>query len=339
MLEDRKLDNGFVLGMFRAEDAQGISLCYREMYGDSFPMRYVYDPEAIIERNAGSEQHTLVVRDPDGRVAGLAGLFQVDGIPGMYELGQLMVREKYRHARLGRALSEICVMELPALVGAQVLMGEAVCNATASQWLVARHGMIPTGLELEALPGSNGRRTSLLFMFKVLGDRPHTLFVPGVYDNFVHDSCWRLGLNRRFDIGDAPQEEPADMTSLFLKKANLVRCRVRRAGLDFADRLCVWLDENQGRFLQVALNLGDPAAPWVADLLSEHGFFLGAHLPLWLEADALILQRLPVDPRIEDIQIMVGAADAVLATVLADGMRCVTGLSPEPGFSAQSRPG
>jgi GNAT superfamily N-acetyltransferase len=318
VLEDRTLDNGFVLGPFRPEDARGIVACYREMYGDDFPMRYVYDPEAIIERNAGPGQRMAVVRDPGGQVAGLAGLFQVEQCPGVFESGQLMVRKRYRRLRLGRALAEACLTQLPSQVGATALVGEATCHSITSQTLAHRFGMMPTGLEVEAFPEADGRRATLLFMFKVLQDRPHALFVPKRYLDFVQASCECLGLDRRFDTGEEPREEPSVMTSHCLEAASLVRCRVRRAGRDFADCLRALLKENPDCLLQVSLNLGDPATPWAADLLREHGFFLGAHLPLWMESDALMLQLLRVEPRPEDIQVMAGWAAEILATVLAD---------------------
>ena len=63
MFADRQLQKGFTLGLFRPEDAPGIVDCYREVYGDTFPVRYVYDAGAIVERNSEGGQYTLVVRE------------------------------------------------------------------------------------------------------------------------------------------------------------------------------------------------------------------------------------------------------------------------------------
>jgi hypothetical protein len=70
VFKDRALAGGFTLAAFRPEDAPGVVACYREMYGDNFPMRYVYDPQAIVEKNVHGGQHTLVVRSPKNDVAG-----------------------------------------------------------------------------------------------------------------------------------------------------------------------------------------------------------------------------------------------------------------------------
>lgn len=317
MLEDRTLDNGFILGLFRPGDALGIVECYREIYHDDFPMRYVYDPEAIAERNAEGKQHTLVVRAPEGQVAGLVSLFPVEDSPGVFEAGQLMVRAQYRRCRLAQALCTAFFEELLPQVGALVFMSEAVCDTIVSQKLATLFGMIPTGLELEMLPKKNGR-TSLLCLFKIVEDKPQTLFIPERYLNFIHASCERLGLVRGFDTGEKPREEKSAITSHFLEAANLVRCRVRSAGLDFADLLRAWLGENQRSILHVQVNLTDPAAPWAVDILREHGFFLGAHLPQWMESDALMLQRLPIEPQPEQILVLPGPAGDILAAVLAD---------------------
>ncbi|MCB2215213.1 GNAT family N-acetyltransferase [Desulfofustis glycolicus] len=318
MLTDRKLQEGFTLGLFRPEDAPGIVDCYREVYGDSFPVRYVYDPEAIVKRNSGSEQYTLVVRDPAGLIVGLVGLFAIDGNPGNYEVGQLMVRRRYRHLKLGQALSVAALTELPPLAGVRVLMAEAVCNTTISQKMALEHALLPTGLQLECLPNPEGTPTSLLSLFKIFSDTPHTIHVPGKYLDFVGGCCARLGLTRSYGNGSPPQTTAADPATEKLEFAGLIRCRFAKSGNNFDSWLDDFLETNQRSILQAQVNLGDPAAPWALGLLRERGFCLGAFLPSWFGTDALMVQRLPCRPQFDAIRLLAGDAEAIGNAVQRD---------------------
>ena len=327
MLEDRTLQNGFVIGMFQFSDAEGIVECYREAYGDQFPMQYVYDPGEILRRNAGSTQHTLVLRTGEGMVAGLVSIFSIGSDHGIYEIGQLIIRRQYRHLKLGRNLSGTCFNEMTLQVGARVLVGEAVCNAVASQKLGLEGGLAPTGLELECLPGEKEARTSLLYMFRVFRDQPHTLFVPGKYADFVRSCCDRLKLTRHFDTGAPPRDACSEVNLESLAFAQLIRYRVRRPGRDLESRLEKVLSDHPAWNVQVQVCLADPAAPWAVQVLQKRGFFLGAYLPLWMRADALMLQHLPRKPQLDAICLIPGAAGAVMDEVRADLESCRKDLS------------
>jgi hypothetical protein len=318
MLAEKKLQEGFTLGLFRPEDAPGIVDCYREVYGDSFPVRYVYDPEAIIERNSGNEQYTLVARAPAGLIVGLVGLFAIDGSPGSYEVGQLMVRRRYRHLKLGQALSVAALTELPTLAGVRVLMAEAVCNTTISQKMALGHALLPTGLQLECLPNPEGTPTSLLSLFKVFCDTPHTIHVPGQYLDFVGGCCRRLGLTRSYGDGSPSQTSAAEPVTENLEFAGLIRCRIARSGHNFDSWLEGFLETNQRSILQAQVNLGDPAAPWSLGLLRERGFCLGAFLPSWFGTDALMVQRLPRRPQFDAIRLLAGDAEKIRDAVKRD---------------------
>lgn len=326
MFQDRPLENGFALGLFRPGDAPGMVECYREAYGDGFPMRYVYDPRAIIEKNSQGELFTLVVRTPEGRVAGCAGLFPANRAEMIYEAGQLIVRKEFRGTHLGRSLRVACLEELPPCVGVRVLQLEAVCTSPVSQEMAVPAGLVPTGLELGVLPGPDGTRISLLCMTKVIEDRPHTVFAPDAYVDFVRASCGRLGIERDIGAGVPPVEESCTVEVERMDFAGLLRCRVRRVGRDFAARLDDLLEADGESIVQVQVDLSRESAPWAVALLEEKGFSLGGHFPLGLGGDALMLQRLPFAPDEASIKVMAGAAD-VLASVLADRRRIGRGRS------------
>jgi hypothetical protein len=319
VFKDRALAGGFTLAVFRPEDAPGVVACYREMYGDNFPMRYVYDPQAIVEKNVHGGQHTLVVRSPKNDVAGLAGLIPVDPENGLYEASQLMVRRAYRSQKLGRALNRAVLEDLAPAIGAAAVFGETVCNSTISQSISIESGLLPTGLELDVLPGGHGSKISLLYMFKIFADRPHSLFASPQDMDFLQDSCQRLGLTREFEVGAMPRTaDQTVMDSERLDFAGLVRARVRTMGKDFIDRLDAFLRQNRESIIQVQVDLAQQGAPWALDVLRARGFFLGGHLPLWRGTDYLMLQRLPREPDLDRVQMLPGQPQRILEMITTD---------------------
>ncbi|MFO7594788.1 MAG: GNAT family N-acetyltransferase [Desulfocurvibacter africanus] len=105
------MNDEFRVSLFVPEDAPGITRFYREIYGEDFPVRYVYDPAEIVRRYDGVNHRTAVVYDNEGSLAGLGSLFRSGPNPLLYEAGQLMVAKHHRSK--GVARDGILVQKLP----------------------------------------------------------------------------------------------------------------------------------------------------------------------------------------------------------------------------------
>lgn len=288
------------VGLFRPEDALGVSLAYLETYGDAFPIEHVYDPAEVIRRNASDDQHTVVARTPHGEVVGLAGLFRHAPNPDVYEVGQLMVLRQYRAGRLGGAIIRQVVGALSRELGVAVVFGEAVCNHSASQRLVSQNGLACAGLAVECMPaktyeieGGVVRNVSLLLMFAVHVSRPCAIRVPAPYCGILGELCCRFGLVRT-TLAPQPLAGETDWTEFLLSEAGLSRLTVSRAGADFGE--VVAGAEGRAETVQAYLNLGDPGVDEAVDLLRGRGYFFGGLLPHWFGPDGLIMQRPGQEP-------------------------------------------
>jgi hypothetical protein len=174
-------------------------------------------------------------------------------------------------------------------------------------------------LELDVLPGGHGSKISLLYMFKIFEDRPHSLFASPQDMDFLQDSCRRLGLTREFEVGTMYQG--ADQTVIEqegLDFAGLVRARVQSIGTDFIAWLDAFLRQNRESIIQVQVDLAQQGAPWALDVLRTRGFFLGGHLPLWRGTDYLMLQRLPREPDLDGVQMLPGQPQRILEMITTD---------------------
>lgn len=313
------------VGMFRPEDALGISLAYLAIYGDAFPVEHVYDPKEIIQRNAGEDQYTVVARTPRGEVVGLSGLFRHTPDPDIYEFGQLMVLKSYRKSRLAMEIADQTAGVLPHRLGIPVVFGEAVCNHVISQQLACRQGFRFTGLEVECMPssiyageGGATRNVSLLLTFKIIRSTPSMVHVPPAYEAFITGMYVAMGLEREYAPAAAPGGKTA-YEDFILPETGLARITVKKAGTDLQEIIDrARIKAGHSALVQIYLNLGDPAAPDVVAMLRTKGFFFGGLLPQWFGSDGLIMQNVPQAPDWDTIRLYNEAAVAIRDYVRRD---------------------
>lgn len=318
-------DQDTVVGLFCDEDALGISLLYYEIYGDSFPVEHVYDPEEVKQRNHTDDQHTLVARTPGGDIVGMAGLFCHAPNRNVYEAGQLMLLKSYRHTRVSTDINRSILGELPETLDLSAIFVEAVCNHPVSQAMAHKQGLRATGLELECMPagvyskeGGVVRNVSLLLMFKVRKHNAMPVYMPEPYAEFMGRLYGQLGLERRNVPGDA-LTGITEFEEFLLPDAGIARITVNKAGTDFG-RVLHDLEIRVGKetLVQIYLNLGDRACPKAVGLLREQGYFFGGLLPLWFESDGLIMQKLPREPDWEEVHLHDADAKAMMAYLRQD---------------------
>ncbi len=291
------------VGLFRPEDAPGISLAYLETYGETFPIGHVYDPEEVVRRNASDDQYTVVARTMRGNVVGLAGLFRHAPNPGVYEAGQLMVLKSYRKSHVAAEISRQILKSQPRGLGIPVVFAEAVCNHQVSQQLALQGGLTPTGLEVECMPseaykreGGVSRNVSLLLMFRVDEMKLSAIHIPEEYEQEINAILGMLGVQREKAIG-GKLEGLTESQEFLLPDVGLARITVSRAGSDIQSII----DDAEAKaghdgLVQMYLNLGEPGTPEAVSILRANGFFFGGLLPQWFGCDGLIMQKVPRPP-------------------------------------------
>lgn len=318
-------DQDTVVELFRDEDALGVSLLYYEIYGDSFPVEHVYDPEEVRKRNHTDEQHTLVARTRGGDIVGMAGLFCHAPNQNVYEAGQLMLLKSYRHTRVAAELGRWSLGKLPEALSVSAIFVEAVCNHPVSQAMAHKQGLRATGIEMECMPagvyskeGGVVRNVSLLLMFKIFRATVVSVHLPQPYHEFMTRLYAQLGMERK-ELPSKALAGTTDSDAFLLPHAGIARITVKKAGTDF-NRVIQDLEARAGEqsLIQVYLNLGDDACPQAVDLLREQGYFLGGLLPLWFESDGLIMQKLPGKPDWKGLHLHDRDAESILAFIRGD---------------------
>lgn len=314
-----------VVDDFRPEDAPGVANLYYAIYGDDFPLDYVYDPEAITAANATDGQHQVVARTTTGEVVGAASLFR--SAPGAHimECGGLMLLPEYRKGRTGLELPRRTHKNLPARLGLWATYGQSVCDHLTTQKIGERLNYCSYALELEALPtqtdrsrGAPPRRTSLLDQFEVIRDRPQAIYPPERYVEILGLLYAQAGLRRDFAAGCAS----AGSTRAEIKDiayADLARLEVLALGQDWPLVLAGFEESRAAATLrQISLPLTDPGLPTALEQARARGYFLAGALPMWRDEDSLLVQKLGWEPAWGEIRLYSDAAHQLLEAIRRD---------------------
>jgi hypothetical protein len=288
---------------FRPDDAEGVARLYFAIYGENFPLDYVYDPEQITAANAGPDLHQFVARTPAGDVVGLTALFRVAPNPDIMESGGLMILPAYRGGGLAMRLGKVSLGDLPEELSLSAVFTQPVCDHVLSQKLTRHFSLRPYALELEAMPprpeGSTdgvGGRISLLNELRVHRDVPHTVHLPERFAGFLKDLYAKYGLERSFGAASpASGRTRAGVTTM--DGASLAKLLVDEPGADLGETIDAFEDGHPGRHAyQLQLPLAHPGLPAAEEAARERGYFLGGLLPMWTGTDVLLLQKLASDP-------------------------------------------
>lgn len=290
-------------GPFQPADAEGVARLYHAVYGETFPLDYVYDPRRIAEANRGPDLHQYVARTPTGDVVGVAALFRAAPGAGILETGGLMVLPSYRGGALVFSLSQATMVDLPLKLGLNALFGQSVCDHLLTQKLTRRFGFSGFALELESMPARPatshdgvGGRISLLNEFRIFHDLPHRVFPPAEYAAWLRQCYQTHGLSREFGSG-APLAGATQSATETVDSAAVAKLVVHVPGVDLATVIQALERQHPDRHAyQLHLPLAHPALPAAVTVARHSGYFLGGVLPLWTDRDVLLLQKVAGAP-------------------------------------------
>ena len=315
----------FEVDSFRPEDALGVARLYYAVYGDSFPVDYVYDPAELVRLNQGSDLYQVVGRTSKGDVVGLYALFRNPPGRHIMEGGSWIVHPAYRGTTLAVRLARRMHHTPPEKLELDIIFGQCVCNHVITQKLGVNFKSLVCALELEPMPpkpdelgGGQEGRVSLLDEFIIIHDRPHGVYAPQQYLDFLNEFYASRGLDRQM----AEDRLPAGRTVFSVQtfgEAGLTKVTVETLGLDFSEKLADVMAEQPGIHAhQLVLPLAAPGCTMAVEAARSAGFFLGGVLPLWFDRDGLLMQKLAKEPEWSFIRLHRQAAKDLLSKIMAD---------------------
>ena len=324
-------DETLTADLFRPEDGEGVKALFTEIYGDRYPVPIVYDPDALRASAESGDSIPVVVRTSGGKVVGYSCLFRPAPNKAVYEKGNGAVSPELRNGGVMGLVFQYIKEMLPRMHDMDMFFGEAVCNHVYMQ--KAATDLLPlveTAVGVETMPAdayekeqSAPGRVSVLYFFMTLTPRPHTVYVPPVYEGqlkFIYD-----GLDDRRTLTPS-KEDPPEGTATRIETeeaaaAGFVRISVHEGGSDFKKAFASEEERimaTNPKVIQAALKL---SCPWVGSLVKElkaRGYFLGGVLPQWFGEDGLLMQKTPAPPDWQAIHLASDRAKKMLEFIRED---------------------
>lgn len=321
----------FTVGHFRPEDAEGIASLFRAVYGDGYPIRLFYDPEALRAANREGRYISIVAREPSGGVIGVTHLYRSAPCDALYEWGVGLVLKEYRglgiNNRLADFLHKDYIASDPAI---EALFGEGVCNHIHIQKSLSLLGYAETALEVALMPAaayarekSAPGRVATLSCFFCCRPKPQRIFVPTQDESMLKRIYARMKDPRNIEVSQAqpPAGAISDMQMTIFDFAGVARIMVPKLGADFAERI---LEVEKQARLQGAVVFQifiDMTQPWIGrgvNILRSLGYFFGGVFPRWFDGDGLLMQKLECAPDFDDIVLFSSFSQELLDYIRKD---------------------
>ncbi|MEN6485035.1 MAG: GNAT family N-acetyltransferase [Syntrophobacteraceae bacterium] len=319
--------------LFRPQDAPGIARLFRKVYGDGYPVRHFYEPEALAAALKAGANYSIVARKEDGEVIGHVGVFRSSPYPNLYEAGAGLVDPGYRSAGINLLMLHHAYERLAPALGLEEMWGESVCYHLHMQKALEHHRHVETGLEVDLMPAeayareksAPGRVTSLL-SFRAYRSGPHRVFLPPAYEDALRFLYSGLDDGRTLEPsrGLPPGGTKSEVSLEVFDSARVCRIAFPAIGEDFGP--CLGALEREAVpadtvVAQVTVNLSCPWAGHAVDILRGRGYFLGGILPRWFGEDGLLMQKIAGRPNWEGIQLLSERSGEILRIVRNDWER------------------
>jgi hypothetical protein len=304
---------------------------FRTAYGDSFPVAYVYQEDALLEEITRGRLAAALALDGDNRAAGYVSMFKNAPNQNLWEAGNLVVVPDYKQTDVSSLLFAAYFNGvLSAGQTSDGLMGEAVCCHYFTQVGNVKAGAADVALELDQLDGpsfignhTGSARVSCVLAFLENSAPNSPIYLPAIYAPILAKLLQPL--RPRVLLQDA-QPLPTTGTTRFDERYyQSVQTRkffVHSIGADwscFAADVVAEAKRGGVVSLQITLNMACPQLDTAVQVLKSHGFFFGGLAPRWFGPDGLLMQLvLGQETEYEHIKLYSATAKQILAWIQAE---------------------
>lgn len=302
---------------FQTADAQEVTELIKEVYGDKFPIGMIYDPVELLAAVKEEKFIPFVARSEDNRIAGFTAIYPLAPYKGVREMGLAVSRPQDRKQGVSGLLFNYGLTVMAKQFGIELMYGEAVCNHTYTQQAIPKLKVpvVETGLAIDLMPAeayekekSAAGRVSAVCIFGVIARKPHSVYIPAVYDkslSFIYESIE----DKRTLLPSTDKLPAGTKTKVSIQTvgySSVGRIIVDEAGDDFDlvfGRQEEELMKSGHTVIQVWLKTASPSVGDAVDRLRKKGYFLGGVLLRWFDEDGLLMQKITGLPNWEGIHI------------------------------------
>lgn len=305
---DKKIE--FQIRLMRPEEAIQVARCVYRSYGYTYFYPAIYYPDRMVALNESGHVISAVAIAEDGDVAGHCSMFRSDARSPVAEIGQAVVKPRYRGHGCLVKLTEFVIEEGRAR-GLTGVFVSAVTNHTFSQKVGERLGFYNCGMKLAYAPVSVSfkgiherlsQRETFTVDYQYLDKPDHPILYPPPHHRmFIAKLYGNLGVEPRFadldvcrlDFPDGPSVLETK-TALFAPEGFAV-IEVKRYGRDIVrqvSRELAKLRLQRYDAVELDLDLADPLTCRITEEFEKLGFFFGGILPGSSGRETFMLQYL-----------------------------------------------
>jgi len=304
---------------------------FRAIYGDAFPVQYVYHADLIMAEIEGGRLDASIAFDAVGNPAGYIALYKNAPNPQLWEGGNLLVLPGSAGSNLAWLLVQHYAQpeNIPA-TGSDGIFGEAVCHHYFTQMGGVKCGFGDYALMLDQVNGASFQehgpeteRVACLLQFLEQSDPPDLCYLPEQYLEPLQKLLTPLRPRTALP-GSAPLPVTGETASsdVWFSDAGTWRISVSSLGADwpaFLDQLLEQARQRQAVSLQVVLSAGLDCTTAAVQEMRQRGFFLGGLFPRWFGSDGIALQQvLGKEPDYDGIKLYSPVARELLGFIQTD---------------------
>ncbi len=304
---------------------------FRSVYGDGFPVDYVYHGDRIMEEISAGRLRAYLMLDAEKTPVGYAAAFPNAPNLRLWEWGNLMVvPEKGGNQLFWDLFFHVSNQEKTFVSGVDSRFTEAFCHHYMTQMVWSKIGFVDCAIALGQMNvvetmkhRLDTERITCLLLFREESDPIGECYLPEQYFHALRELL--RGLRPRSPLSaDAPLPVSGKtvQSAQWMDKAGMGRVSISSIGGDWgADLDEILLQAHQRRVvsLQVVLCAAMPYLSAAVERMRERGFFLGGFLPRWFGADGIMMQQvLGWEPDFEGIQLYGKKGEELLAFIEED---------------------
>ena len=311
-----KNEESFSANIFRPEDAPVVANLFRAVYGEDYPVKIFYNEAELIAANNDGRYYTVIMRNSDGAPVGVVNLIQYAPFKGLYECSSGLVLKEFRSQGVTTIGFRFLYDEfIPVRKNIEEIFGEPVCNHIYMQKQQGVFNFIETGIEPALMPAeafahenSSKGRVAVMDSFRCYVPKPHRVFIPEAYENFMRLIYFRLDDRRDIEISTEkiPHDKANRAETFTFDSARVSRLTVNEAGGDFESVVSGFEVQARAKnvvVFQVLLNLGEPWVGEAVEILRSLGYFFCSVLPRWFDKDGMLMEKLECPPDFDEIKL------------------------------------
>ena len=278
---------------------------FRSVYGDSFPVPYVYQPKMLVKELQSARLSAALAFDEKGQPAGYVSVFHSAPNVRLWEAGNFVVVPAYRKSDVADLLVAAVNTDgfLYAATDSDGVFREAVCCHYYSQVSGIKSGQADFALALDQLDGpsfkdnlAGSARVSCVLNFSEGSPPRQPVLIPAVYETMLDRLFLQLRPRvRSVSVASLPQDDSATRWGdHYYESVQTWKVAVWEVGSDWPVFTADLLAEAKRRrviSLQITLNMACPFIGAAVEALRAQDFFFGGLAPRWFDADGLLLQQ------------------------------------------------